>query len=113
MYQITQLSPTPETVITLGQPGNVPLIRSPSELFDRLEPHDHIYSAVRTREHLRGSHGAAGVYPGWCRLGGWEGLYRVLTSQGQIEAYLWNIENKPVKRPYEPNIKEYILRSEI
>ena len=35
--------------------------------------------------------GGEEVYPGW-RLGGYLGgvLYRVL-SQGQIEAYLWNI----------------------
>ena len=62
--QITQLSPTSDSVITLGQLSNVPLIASPSELVDGLEPHDHIPPAARAREHLRGSRGWDRGVPG-------------------------------------------------
>ena len=49
IYGITQLSPTPESVINLGHKGQVPLIRPPSELSDGSEPHDQFYSADMTR----------------------------------------------------------------
>ena len=47
--QNSQLSSTSGSVITLGKLDNVPLIRPRSELVDRFEPHDYIYSGVLPR----------------------------------------------------------------
>ena len=53
-----------------------PLIWSPSDLSDRLEPHDTIYSAVQTMRAADVALAVVGVYPGWCGLGGYrEGVY--------------------------------------
>ena len=74
IYQITQLSSTSLSVITLGHIPNVPLIRPPSELGYRLEPHDHILVAGLAAAVLGAAAAVAGVYPGVVRQGGyWEG----------------------------------------
>ena len=79
MCQITQLSPTRLSVITLGQLSHVPLIRSPSELLDGLEPHGLILPGVLTARVDDDGGGGGGVYPGWCSQGGTRRvLYRVL-----------------------------------
>ena len=60
------------SVITLGKHLKQPLIRPSSELADRLEPHDLIYSAVPVvRQCWVPGGGVAGVYPGW-GLGGYQ-----------------------------------------
>ena len=52
----------PETVITLGQLLNVPLMCPSGELTDGLEPHDHIYLGCRTRMlYVDASGGSCGV----------------------------------------------------
>ena len=62
------------SVITLGQVVKQPLIGSPSELSDGLEPHDYIYSAVHPHvASVQPCHGPAGVYPGLVQVGYWEG----------------------------------------
>ena len=81
MYQITQLSSTCRSVITLGHSVKQPLIQPPSELFDGLEPHDQFYLSGMPVRQLLGTgvrwEGVPGVR-GW---GGYrEGLYRVLPS---------------------------------
>ena len=69
------------SVITLGHTSKQPLIGPSSELSYGYEPHDLIYwvraAAVRGGADYRGG---AGVYPGWCRLGTWRVVYRVLTQ---------------------------------
>ena len=79
MRGITQLSPTPGSVITLGHSANVPLIRASSELSYRLEPHDHICSAVHAACSRDAGHGdqlgGEEVYPGWCWEGGTGRVY--------------------------------------
>ena len=64
----TQLSSTSRSVITLGKPVNVPLMCLSSELLDRLEPHDHIYSGdtatARTGSHAGDGSGQWGGVPG-------------------------------------------------
>ena len=64
--QITQLFPTPRSVITLGQLSNVPLMCPASELVDGSEPHDYIHPATRTRGGMQTGHRVQWrVYPGW------------------------------------------------
>ena len=81
----------PQSVITLGHTANVPLIGPSSELTDGSEPHGHIPQ--------RGQHGVPGqlvacrhgVYPGWCRLGGYrEGGIPGNPTGVIFEAYLMN-----------------------
>ena len=71
MSGITQLSPTPSSVITLGHTSNVPLIQPPSELVDRSEPHD----TILLRGHDRGDgtheHGYREGCTRGCGLGGY------------------------------------------
>ena len=92
IHQITQLSSTLESVITLGHKAKQPLIRRSSELVDGLEPHAMFYLVDTARplppvlHRVRG-----GVYPGWCReVGTGRVVYRVPSHSpaGQIEAYL-------------------------
>ena len=98
MSQITQLSPTPGSVINLGQLPNVPLIWPPSELGDGFEPHDTIYLGDRPRGDSTHEHGVPvggrGV-PGVVQEAGYrEGAIpgtQPGQPAGQIEAYLWNI----------------------
>ena len=72
--QITQLSPTPQSVITLGHSPNVPLMRPASELGDGFEPHGHIPPGNRPPRTRVAGHGdqrgREEVYPGW---EGWVG----------------------------------------
>ena len=78
MSQITQLSPTTPPLITLGQLPNVPLMWSPSELLDGLEPHGIFYSgymAVRQLSMPGPAVGGEEVYPGWCGSGWVPGGY--------------------------------------
>ena len=93
--QITQLSPTCRSVITLGHSPNVPLIQARGELSYGLEPHDHIYTAdqpARTSAVYMLGGGVRRGVPGVVQLGGYlEGYYTGYPAQGQIEAYLWNI----------------------
>ena len=68
MSEITQLSPTLVSVITLGKLSDVPLIRARSELVDGLEPHDHFYlrrhATARTGSHAGSSSHAREGVPG-------------------------------------------------
>ena len=84
-------------VINLGQVPNVPLMCLSSELSDRSEPHDHIYSS--------GQHGtAADVAPAGSRgvpggdAAGWVpgGWYTGYWPEAGFEAYLMNIRVKLV-----------------
>ena len=78
-----------KSVITLGHSPRLPLIRALSELADRLEPHDHIVSTAVGMHPC--SHGVRweGVYPGWCRTGGYqEGYYTGYPAEASFEAYL-------------------------
>ena len=59
-------------VIILGHRAKQPLIRSPSELVDGSEPHDHIYSGY-TAAARTGSHAG---YGSRCTRGGGLGGYR-------------------------------------
>ena len=86
MYQITQLSRTRRSVITLGHSPEQPLIDPPSELSYGFEPHGHIGStsavAGSAESVMRGGgvgRGVPGVGPGWVGTG-WV-LYRVLTQR--------------------------------
>ena len=84
--------PDSDTVIYLGHSPKEPLIRRSSELGDGLEPHALITPAVDGVRSCYRCRGEGGVYPGWDGwVGTWRVLYRVLTSRGQIEAYLMNI----------------------
>ena len=68
------------SVITLGHTSNVPLIRLPSELSYRSEPHGHIPqrgTAVSGTADARQWEGR--VYPGWAWVGTGRVVYRVLT----------------------------------
>ena len=65
--------PDPESVITLGQLVNVPLMGPSSELTDGLEPHGHIL-LQDTATARTGSH--AGDGRGCTRGGGWVGTGR-------------------------------------
>ena len=100
MSRITQLSPTPGTVITLGHTSNVPLIRAPSELSDGLEPHALIYSADMTRAAVTPSRSCTrwgGGVPGggaavWVPGGSIPGT----DPAADVEAYLMNIRGQSV-----------------
>ena len=87
--EITQLSPTSQSVISLGHTANVPLIGPSSELGYRFEPHDHIYSAVPRRGSAVASPGygvgGRGV-PGVC--GSWVGAGRGIPDHGTQPARL-------------------------
>ena len=94
MAQITQLSPTPSSVITLGHSSKEPLIRPPSELGDGFEPHDLIYSAGLTVRgvllHLPGTASRGGV-PGVVQLGGYlGGAIPGTQPASRFRAYLMN-----------------------
>ena len=100
MYQITQLFPTPESVINLGQLSHVPLIRAPSELADGYEPHDHVLLPGMDGAGMDDAVVSVEVYPGWLRqVGTREGLYRVLPTypaEASFDAYLMNYRLKSV-----------------
>ena len=77
--QITQLSPTSYSVITLGQLAHVPLMWSPSELSYGSEPHDQFTTAVDGAGYGV-SGGRGGGVPGVVlRWGTGRVLYLVLT----------------------------------
>ena len=69
------------SVIYHGHMVKQPLIRLPSELVDRLEPHGYFRSSAgAVLLHVRECGGEV-VYPGWCSLGGYlGGVYRVQTQ---------------------------------
>ena len=50
----------------------MPLIQPPSDLGYGLEPHDLIYSVPGSAVRGAGTGGVAGVYPGWCGMGGYQ-----------------------------------------
>ena len=89
----TQLSPTSDSVITLGQTVKQPLIRPPSELSYRYEPHGLIYLSPRPGvaddDTVAASRGVPGVVQaGWVPGGGIPGTNPAV----EIEAYLMNIK---------------------
>ena len=73
------------SVIHLGHTGKQPLMYRTSELVDGLEPHDHILDRTQgPRRSQLGDMGWEGVYPGWCRVGAWEGGIPVLTQPPRL-----------------------------
>ena len=67
-------------VIYLGHSPRQPLIRPPSELVDRFEPHGIILPAAVRHGGMVQPGGEEEVYPGWCGQVGTGGvLYRVPT----------------------------------
>ena len=63
----------PKSVISLGHTSEQPLICLGSELSYRFEPHGLFCSAGLHAWSMSVPAGVAGVYPGWCRLGGYQG----------------------------------------
>ena len=92
MAQITQLSPTRHSVITLGHNPEVPLMCPASELSYGFEPHDTILLSVSGsgvggvgHERQRGRWGCTRGGAGWVgTMEGYTGYYPAV----QIEAYL-------------------------
>ena len=89
--QITQLSSTSSTVITLGQLSNVPLMCSASELSYGSEPHALFTPGHGTDGSVQTGHRVQdGVYPGlrqWVGTGrGYTGYYPPVIH-GRFDAY--------------------------
>ena len=94
MSHITQLSPTPRSVITLGHMSKEPLIGPSSELVDRFEPHDHILPGLRTACSVMTVPGVGGEGRGVPGVGAgrWVpgGCYTGYQPAADFEAYLMN-----------------------
>ena len=89
--QIGQLSPTPRTVIILGQLPSVPLMCPGSELGYGLEPHDYIYSRIQPAAACGPVTACSRMgVPGVGAVGGYREGYTGYLAEAIIEAYLMN-----------------------
>ena len=115
--QITQLSPTPRSVITLGHTPKQPLIGPRSELVDGFEPHGYIPLVRAAAGCMTAVRGGGGCTRGWCgRVGTRRVLYRVPTRtlpEARLRLILYNILKIGSYGRLTKNISEYLSISQI